>query len=210
MLFRDDILKRIPSGEVTRAYRRWRRPTVKTGGRLRTPAGEIGIDRVEAIEVGAITEDDARAAGSPSLEDLRGWLTSRSEGEVYRIDFHYAGPDRRAALRQDADLAPAEIAAIAERLAKMDERSGFGPWTRRSLELIAAHPAKLAEKLGAQMGRDKPSFKRDIRRLKELGLTESLDIGYRLSPRGEVVLAHLRESDKQPAASPALKPARVP
>jgi hypothetical protein len=47
MLFRDDVLKRIPSGDVRRAYRRWRRPTVKAGGRLRTPAGEIGIDAVE-------------------------------------------------------------------------------------------------------------------------------------------------------------------
>ena len=27
-------------------------------------------------------------------------------------------------------------------------------------------------------------FKRDVRKLKELGLTESLEIGYRLSPRG--------------------------
>jgi len=31
---------------------------------------------------------------------------------------------------------------------------------------------------------DKPSFKRRVRSLKELGLTESLEIGYRLSPRG--------------------------
>ena len=27
-------------------------------------------------------------------------------------------------------------------------------------------------------------FKRDVRKLKELGLTESLPVGYRLSPRG--------------------------
>ena len=28
-------------------------------------------------------------------------------------------------------------------------------------------------------------FKRNVRKLKELGLTESLEVGYRLSPRGE-------------------------
>ncbi|HEX7068738.1 MAG TPA: hypothetical protein VF295_11185 [Candidatus Limnocylindria bacterium] len=35
-------------------------------------------------------------------------------------------------------------------------------------------------------------FKLDDRKLKELGLTESLRPGYRLSPRGESVLARLR------------------
>ena len=35
---------------------------------------------------------------------------------------------------------------------------------------------------------EKLKFKQDVRRLKELGLTESLDIGYQLSPRGEAVL----------------------
>jgi hypothetical protein len=32
-------------------------------------------------------------------------------------------------------------------------------------------------------------FKANVRKLKALGLTESLDIGYRLSPRGEALLA---------------------
>jgi hypothetical protein len=32
------------------------------------------------------------------------------------------------------------------------------------------------------------SFKRDVRKLKELGLTESLEVGYRLSPRGAALL----------------------
>jgi hypothetical protein len=34
------------------------------------------------------------------------------------------------------------------------------------------------------MGRETLPFKRDVRKLKELGLTESLEVGYRLSPRG--------------------------
>jgi hypothetical protein len=34
-------------------------------------------------------------------------------------------------------------------------------------------------------------FKRRVRQLKELGLTESLEVGYRLSPRGRTVLARL-------------------
>jgi len=40
------------------------------------------------------------------------------------------------------------------------------------------------------MGRDTPAFKQNVRKLKERGLTESLDIGYRLSARGAAVLDH--------------------
>ena len=40
------------------------------------------------------------------------------------------------------------------------------------------------------MARPTPEFKRDVRKLKERGLTESLAIGYRLSLRGEAVLDH--------------------
>ena len=35
------------------------------------------------------------------------------------------------------------------------------------------------------MGSDRPSFKINVRKLKELGLTESLEVGYRLSPLGK-------------------------
>ncbi len=50
--------------------------------------------------------------------------------------------------------------------------------------IIEANPARRAPDLAAELGRDTASFKRDVRKLKELGLTESLEIGYRLSPRG--------------------------
>jgi hypothetical protein len=38
------------------------------------------------------------------------------------------------------------------------------------------------------MGRERLAFKTDVRKLKALGLTESLPVGYRLSPRGEAWL----------------------
>jgi hypothetical protein len=38
---------------------------------------------------------------------------------------------------------------------------------------------------------EKAPFKANVRKLKGLGLTESLEIGYRLSPRGRAVLRHL-------------------
>jgi DNA-binding transcriptional ArsR family regulator len=42
------------------------------------------------------------------------------------------------------------------------------------------------------MGLERETFKIDIRKLKESGLTESLEVGYRLSRRGKRLLAHLR------------------
>jgi hypothetical protein len=45
-----------------------------------------------------------------------------------------------------------------------------------------------AEDLAHSVGREKMPFKLDVRKLKELGLTESLTTGYRLSPRGWSVL----------------------
>lgn len=52
---------------------------------------------------------------------------------------------------------------------------------------IAAEPGRQAPDLAAGQGRDTAPFKADVRKLKELGLTESLEIGYRLSPRGEAL-----------------------
>jgi hypothetical protein len=45
--------------------------------------------------------------------------------------------------------------------------------------------------LARQAGADVLSFKRRVRRLKEPGLTESLEVGYRLSPRGRALLERL-------------------
>jgi hypothetical protein len=81
----------------------------------------------------------------------------------------------------------AERAELDARLDHMDRARGE-PWTRRVLELIRDHPETLAADLGASLGMDKLPFKRDVRKLKELGLTESLPIGYRLSPRGRAYL----------------------
>jgi len=65
------------------------------------------------------------------------------------------------------------------------------PWARDYLQAIADQPAVRAPDLAESFGRETAAFKRDVRKLKELGLTVSLDVGYRLSPRGELVLRAL-------------------
>jgi hypothetical protein len=182
MLFRQDVLRRIAEGDVTLAFRRWRRPTVKAGGTLRTRVGVLAIDSVELVDEQHVTDADARRAGAADREALLAGLPG--EGVLHRIEFRLAGPDPRIALRERSDISPAERAEIDARLARLDAASRHGPWTAAVLDLIAERPATRAPDLAASLGRDTVPFKADVRKLKELGLTESLKVGYRLSPRG--------------------------
>lgn len=191
MLFSNADLERIVSGEVDLAFRRWTRPMHAVGGRQRTRAGVVEFVSVEVVDPASLTEEDAARAGT-DLARLHAFLSRKSEGDVYKVGVRYAGPDERVALRERDDLSAEELAAVVTHLADMDRRSSRGPWTRSHLELIDARPGELAETIAASIGREKRPFKADVRRLKELGLTESLRVGYRLSPRGRAVLEHLR------------------
>jgi len=182
VLFRLDDLRRIAEGEVTLAFRRWRRPTVRAGGTLRTRVGVLAIESVEVVEERDVTEADARRAGAESREALLDGLPG--EGALHRIAFRLAGPDPRIALRARSRISAAERAEIDARLARLDAASRHGPWTATVLGLIAERPAIRAPDLAASLGRETAPFKADVRKLKELGLTESLEVGYRLSPRG--------------------------
>ena len=191
MLFPNADLERIRTGEVDLAFRRWKRPMHVAGGRQRTRMGVVEFVSVASVSPDSLTEEDARRAGT-TLADLLAFL-SRKDGEVYRIEMRYAGEDERVALRAKRP-GKKETDALVAKLADMDRRSRRGPWTREHLELIEARPGELAETIAASIGREKKPFKADIRRLKELGLTESLPVGYRLSPRGRAVLRALRPS----------------
>jgi hypothetical protein len=190
MLFRTALLDRIKAGDVTLAFRRWRRPTVKAGGRLRTAIGELAIDAVEPCIAPDISEADARTAGFATRAELLAGLNERKEGEIYRIAFRFDGSDPRIALREAADLSADDIAALAQRLDRFDRGSG-GAWTRPVLRHIAVHEGQPAAAIASTFGVEKAVLKQNIRKLKELGLTESLETGYRLSPRGEALLGAL-------------------
>jgi hypothetical protein len=186
MLFTQDDIRRIAAGEITLALRRWRRPTVKAGGALRTRVGVLAIKSVDVVEPEQVTDADAGRAGRPDRSALL--ASVRGDGRLYRIAFHLAGPDPRIALRERADLSAEDRAELDRRLARLDAASRHGPWTGRVLRLIADRPGTRAADLAAELGREKLPFKADVRKLKELGLTESLRVGYRLSPRGRAYL----------------------
>jgi hypothetical protein len=186
MLIRAEILELIQRGEVTLAFRRWRKPTVRAGGTLVTRVGVLAIDAVDRVTLGRLTAADARLAGYSTVVALKASLSTR-DGDVYRIVLRYVGDDPRISLRAELPSA-AELSSIRGRLDRMDERSAHGPWTQVVLRLIAAKPGVRAPDLAAELGRDTLPFKADVRKLKALGLTESLQVGYRLSPRGEAVV----------------------
>jgi hypothetical protein len=187
MLFRQEFLDGIRAGTITLAFRRWRRPSVRTGGMLRTAIGELAIQSVEPCPIDGISDEDARRAGYASRAALFAELNARDEGEVYRVELGPVRPDGRIALREAAP-SPEEISEVQRRLDRLDARAGSGPWTRRTLEIIAAHPGVWSGNLARMLGQPQDQFKRNVRKLKELGLTESLEVGYRLSLRGESVL----------------------
>ena len=185
MLLRKDALEGIERGEITVAFRWWTRPTVKAGGTLQTSVGQLAIVSVEPIAVAAVTPVDARKAGFPSRAALLKAFPRKPGARLYRVGFVLAGPDPRIALRERAELTEAEIAQIASKLARYDRAA---PWTRETLALIAEKPATRAGDLAAQLGQERLPFKANVRKLKALGLTESLEVGYRLSPRGRAYL----------------------
>jgi hypothetical protein len=191
VLFRRGALDGLANGTITVAFRRWARPRVQAGGQLRTAVGVLAVDAVDEMDLTDITEDDARRAGFASLPDLLDDLATQRDGRVYRIALHVAGPDPRVELRDRDALTDDELAEVERRLARLDTASRHGAWTLAVLRLIRDRPEVRAADLAPRRGQEKLAFKRDVRKLKELGLTESLEIGYRLSARGSAVLERL-------------------
>jgi hypothetical protein len=192
MLIKTAVLERIKQGEITMIFRRWKRASVKAGGTQMTKLGVLGIDSVDVVTEADITESDARAAGFDSRDSLLQDLYDRDE-DIYRIGVHYIGEDPRKALRESAELSDEELESVIDKLKKFDSSSQRGDWTQQYLQMIHDQPNVHARILAESIGLDIPRFKPWVRKLKALGLTESLRPGYRLSPRGETVLAALRE-----------------
>lgn len=192
LLFQKRFHEGLVSGAVTLTFRRWDKPHVKPGGRYRChPIGVLEVDRVDRVRVRDIGEDDAQRSGFGSRKALLEYLrTARDEpltpaSEVYRVELHHGGDGDRTAIALETDLTSDDVATITKKLARMDEG---GPWTKRTLALIAKHPRVAASQLAKKLGRETEPFKVDVRKLKKLGLTQSFEVGYEISPRGRAYL----------------------
>jgi len=194
MLIKRVVLDRIATGEIDTLFRRQKRPTVKTGGTLRTSIGMLDILSVEQIELDQVTVDDAGRAGFDSVDAARTSLLEKPEGVFLRVRVRPGGADPRIELRQRADLTEAELDEVWERLDRLDNAAAGGAWTSHFLMLISRRPHVRAPDLAASIGWETKPFKANVAKLKALGLTISHSPGYELSPRGHAVLAALGQS----------------
>lgn len=198
LLFQKRFHEGLLSGAVTLTFRRWERSRVRVGGRYRChPIGVLEVDAVDEVAVRDISEEDAQHAGFASRAELLAYMKSASESplrassRVFRVALHHGGDGDRVELALCDRLSDEDVQQIAEKLARLDNK---GAWTRDTLALIRKQPRVAASKLAAQLGRETLAFKTDVRKLKKLGLTESYEVGYGLSPRGRAYLAAARRA----------------
>lgn len=192
LLFQKRFHEPLLRGEITLTFRRWDKPHVKPGGRYRChPIGVLEVDRVDQVRVSEITAEEARRAGFESRELLLAYLRTatakalRPATTLFRIELHYGGDGDRVSVALDDSLSDDDVAAIQKALARMDART---PWTKRTLAAIERHPRVAASQLAKKLGRETLPFKADVRKLKRLGLTQSFEVGYEISPRGRAYL----------------------
>jgi hypothetical protein len=189
MLFKTRFHEGIRSGEIRCTVRIWQRPHVKVGGRYTLGGGAVVVDKIYETRLDDITPALARRCGFDSLVDLLK-VAKHGRGErVFIIDFHYDSKAGGRPQPSTAAISGDEVAGLVQRLEAMDRRSRTGAWTLATLRAIEARPGVLAAKLASSLGRPRDQFKRDVRKLKALGLTFSLEIGYRLTPRGEALVS---------------------
>lgn len=196
MLFTGDAAKDLASGKVTITFRTWSRPQAKAGGHYRTCGLLLEVDSISLVALDSVGDFDARRAGFLDAGALRTKFHGQGhDGEVWRVEFRCLGPDDRIARRNDASLDASKLAKIETRLERFDKASKTGAWTRQTLRLIEGRPGVVSTVLARLMRLDRAAFKLNVRKLKELGLTESLEVGYRLSPLGAAVLKVWGERD---------------
>ena len=188
MLFTAATLRGLSEGTVNCTYRRWEVVRPKVGSRFTTSAGVVEVTSITAADEEQLTDQDAADAGFDSVAALVKWTSAKGRGDLYRIGIALVGPDPRVALRRSDELAPADLLALRARLDRMD-RAAEQPWTHGTLRQIQQLPGVVSTDLAAEAGQERRAYKLRVRKLKALGLTESLERGYRLSPRGRAYLA---------------------
>jgi len=195
MLFAGPDRDGVERGEITVAYRRWAEARLAEGRIYRTNAGRIEVDSISEVNPALIADGDVEGSGRQNAKDVRRRLRGDESLPTFRITFHLVeGPDPRDELASQDTFDAEDLADLRGRLARLDEVSRHGAWTTSTLRLIAERPAVRAADLAESVGREMAPFKLDVRKLKNLGLTKSLEVGYELSPRGRAYLATLADT----------------
>lgn len=178
MLFKSCFHEAIRRGELSSTVRIWRSARVRVGHSYRLGSGAIEVQRIQEIGFDGLTAALARRCGFASLVELLKVAKHGAGERVFLIDFRYV--ERPVQRESSSEVSTAQLI---DKLSAMDRRAGR-PWTHATLRAIAQHPGERATELAARLQRERDDFKRDVRKLKALGLTISLEVGYRLAPAG--------------------------
>ena len=190
LLFKKPFWEGLQSGAITLTFRRWQKPHVKPRGRYRChPIGVLEVDAIDLVAIASITAHDAQRAGFPSRDALVAYLAELGPVDesttVYRVELHHGGDGDRVELALEDKLSADDIEEIRTKLARLDRGR---PWTAKTLAIIDKHPRVAASQLAVKLKRETQPFKTDVRKLKKLGLTQSFEVGYEISPRGRAYL----------------------
>lgn len=187
MLFKQVHLTGIKNGTISLAFRKWKKPAAKAGSKIKTAIGLVEIIDVTIVTRKDITKHDAASAGFDH-DDLLQALDDIAEGVIYKISLRYYSADPRLALRAKNELTELEFEILQKKLNKLDSLSKEGPWTLTVLKAIKDNPRLRAADLAESLGMEKMPFKINVRKLKNLGLTISEEVGYTISPLGAWLL----------------------
>lgn len=194
MLFKEKHLQGIRSGEISLAFRKWKKPAVKIGSLIKTSIGLVEIKAVSEIDVSEIKIVDAINAGFASLDELLQLLNKTEQGIIYKIHVDYFDEDPRIALRENINPENLELKEITSKLERLDRYSKQGQWTLEVLKLIHQNPTLRAADLAQRTKWEKEWLKLNVRKLKNIGLTISHEVGYSISPLGEKYLEWLENN----------------
>ncbi len=200
VLFKQRLWPGMRDGSIAVTFRRWKRSQATPGRRYRTGAGLIEVDTVDVVGEAVLTDDAARAGRLPRP----GHAGRRARQVPRRRPLpHHVPPRRRGpAPRPPRGRRPHRRRPRRHRRPAGPLRPGQPPRPvdprrprRHRRPARRCGPATWPTRWAATGA----SFKVDVRKLKELGLTESLEVGYRLSPRGGAVLDRLAAGRDPPA-----------
>lgn len=195
MLIKSVHLHGIKSGTIKLAFRMWEKPRVKEGTLLKTFIGLVKVTRITRIEEGQITKKDIRDAGFENMEQLLNSLQQSDGGNLYKIALRYHAEDPRIKVREQKTLTDSAYAELKNTLVRLDKNSRQGMWTKKVLLAIQNNPHLKAAEVAKLTGFEKQWLKLNIRKLKNLGLTISHEVGYELSPLGKAFVKKLLRAE---------------
>ena len=127
----------------------------------------------------------APSQGFDSKDELLA-LLNKHPRDIYKIKLSYHSEDPRIELRQQK-LTDAMFEQLKKKMERLD-KGIEGAWTKPVLQAIHKHPHLRAADLCKKVGMEKMKMKLNVRKLKNLGLTISHEVGYEISPLGEEFL----------------------